>query len=227
MAGNYQNFLASIRDTGVAKISNFQLSIPLLPGILLTRFSGADRLLALRCEAAELPGRQLVSNDSRTYGPTYKTPYQSLYQELTLNFIETGDFFIRDFFETWMNCIFNSHTNLLNYPRDYRTDISLTQFDIFSTVSNSIKKPEFPPDQGLDDIARWNIIDAFPTAVNQMPVAWSEDGLHRVTVTMAYEYYDLSKPDRPQTHISTEAPKPPKGSARDDFFGSLRKRLPF
>ncbi len=227
MAGNYQNFLASIRDTGVAKTANFQLSIPQVPGILLTRFGGYDRLLALRCEATELPGRQLVSNDSRTYGPTYKTPYQSLYQELTLNFLETGDFFIRDFFETWMNNIFNSLTNLLNYPRNYRADVSLTQYDVFSTASKPSAKGELPPDASLDTIATWHIIDAFPTAVNQMPLAWSEDGLHRVTVTLAYEYYLLSKPERPQPQISTGAPKAPEGSSGDSFLGIIRNKLPF
>lgn len=214
MSGILQNFYTHIRASGVAKTSHFQISIPLMPDAVPSRFSGHDRLLALRCESAELPGRQLVTNDSRIYGPVYKTPYQSLYQDITLNFIETGDFFIRDFFEIWMNGIFNSVTNMLNFPRSYRTDISITQYDMFSTSNTPNARGNFEGGEGLDRIATWHVLNAFPSAVNQMPVAWTEEGFHRVSVTISYEYYLMSKPDKPKPQLSASVKTEPEGSAR-------------
>lgn len=193
MAGLYHEFLAHLKDTGVTKTANYQVSIPMVPGPVAVQYSGFNRLLAMRCEAAELPGRQLVTQDSKIYGPTYKTPYQSLYQEITLNFLEASDFFIRRFFEAWHNTIFDSTTNQLAYPNSYRTDILLTQYDMMFS-GDSMKQ-----------IATWNLINAFPTGINQMPLAWSEDGLHRVAVTMAYEYYIITTPEKP----SPPAARPP------------------
>lgn len=215
MAGSYQDFYTHLRETGVAKTSHYQVSIPRFPKGLQDRFAGYDRLLALRCESAELPGRQLVTNDSRIYGPVYKTPYQSLYQDITLNFLETGDFFIRDFFEAWMNGIFNSLTNMLNFPRNYRTDISITQFDMFSTIHKpNDKSGNFEGGKGLDDIATWHVLEAFPSSVNQMPLAYAEDGLHRVSVTISYEYYIMSKPDKPKPQLAASPEVAPGGSGR-------------
>lgn len=219
MAGQYHEFLAGIKQHGVAKTSHFRIEIPLsATGASAGRFSGINQLMGFRCEATELPGRQLVSNDSRTYGPTYKTPYQSLYQEITLNFLETSTLLIRDFFETWMSNIFNPSDNTLYYPTYYRCDASLRQYDVSDgSRPKSVKEPE-TPQASLKTIAIWKMFNAFPTAVNQMPVAWSEDGLHRTTVTLAFEWYVLltgdsaagpadSKADRESTPVA------PKGSA--------------
>jgi hypothetical protein len=157
-----------------------------------------------------------VSNDSRTYGPTYKTPYQSLYQEFTVNFLETSDFFVRGFFETWMNQIFNSSTNLLEYPDNYRFDTTLTQYDV-------MLKDEKDPASSLRQVAVWTLFNTWPTAVNQMPVSWTEDGLHRTTVTLAFEWYSLSTAVEPLPKGAAQtksATVPPKGSS-GGFFGSL------
>jgi len=207
MAGVYTEFLAYLNRYGVAKTSHFRLFVPAFKA---EQFSDIDRLLGLRCEATELPGRQLVSNDSRTYGPTYKTPYQSVYQEITLNFIETGNFMIRGFFETWMSLIFNPSSNKLAYPNTYRFDTSLTQYDVMVVDEKS-------PRSSLRTTAIWNMYNSFPTAINQMPVSWAEDGLHRVTVTMAYEWYTLLTGDPSQTKPQPKLNSPsvsPKGSAR-------------
>lgn len=206
MAGNNLEFLSSINKYGVAKTSHFRVSIPSL--LQDSSFSEIDKLLGLRCETSELPGRQLVANDSRTYGPTYKTPYQSVYQELTFNFIETSSFVIRGFFEKWTDLIFNSRTNLLEYPNSYRLPLLLTQYD--ATADTDDANDPFP---NLRRIATWTLFNTFPTAINQMPVSWAEDGLHRVTVTMAFEWYtiDLGEAVVNKSQTPTYV-VPPKGS---------------
>lgn len=208
MPGQNSEFLAYINRYGVSKTSHFRLSIPITFGASTgERSSELNKLLGLRCETTDLPGRQIISNDSRTYGPTYKTPYQSLYQEITLNFIETADFLIRNTFEIWMKSIFDPATNLLNYPNSYHYDSTLTQYDV--TVLD-----EKDPGSSLRPVATWTLYNSFPTAVNQMPVSWSEDGFHRVSVTLAYEYYLLSIGQSPAARAPVKSSKvPAKGSA--------------
>lgn len=213
MPGQNSEFLGYINRYGVSKTSHFQLSIPLTFKASAkeqnagSKFSDINRILALRCEATELPGRQIISNDSRTYGPTYKTPYQSLYQEITLNFLETATLLIRDYFEVWLSSIYNPANNLLAYPNDYRCDSTLIQYDV---TPIDVKDPA----SNLVPVAAWILRNSFPTAVNQMPLAWSEDGFHRVSVTLAYEYYNLSTLGLLSTKPPLQSSKvPPKGSA--------------
>jgi hypothetical protein len=212
MAGQYLEFISSINRYGVAKTSHFELVVPrVFSGKKFDRFFYIGKVMSFRCEAAEFPGRQLVTNDNKTYGPTYKTPYQSLYQELTLTFVETTDLLIRDFFEQWIDGIWNATTNKLRYPNEYRYDVDLHQFDAaVDTTQDRLAS--------LVKTATWRLRNAFPTAVNQMPLSWSEDGLHRVTVTMAYEWYDLTASLSARASDSRDKnsspQEPPKGSAR-------------
>jgi len=208
MAGLNHEFLSSIRKSGVSKTSHFEVSIPFVPAAVNVEGAiEASRLLSFRCESTELPGRQLVTQENKIYGPVYKTPYQSIYQDITLNFIETSDLYIRQFFELWMDIIFRSTDNRLQYPDSYRTRINITQYDL------SVKNPG---DSSLAPIAAWTLYSAFPSAINQMPVSWTEDGFHRVSVTLAYEYYIISTPTTQPKQIKPSAPtsKRTQGSAR-------------
>jgi hypothetical protein len=182
MAGIYSEFLSHINTRGVAKVSHFIASMP----ALTDKLGLNPRDLPLRCESAELPGRQLVTQDVKIYGPVYKVPYQSLYQDIILTFLENDTLGIRTLFELWMDRIFDSSTNILSYPNRYRVDMQVTQYDVVSSAENST---------GLDEVATWNLFNAFPLSINQMPLSWTEDGFHRTTVTFAYEYYTISKPN--------------------------------
>lgn len=206
MAGLYNEFLAHIRSSGVAKTSHFQVLIPIAPkAVDRTKFD-SGRLLSFRCESADLPGRQLATQDNKIYGPTYKTPYQSIYQEITLNFLETSDLYIRRFFELWINGVFSAASNHLMYPDTYRSDIHITQYDVtapqepITQTNQNIRQTVAT----LSPLVTWHLISSFPTAINQMPVSWSEDGFHRVSVTLAYEYYLMSTPTEPKDKIKPE-----------------------
>ena len=69
-----------------------------------------------------------------------------------------------------------SDTNNLRFPKDeetrYMTDIQVLQYDDFIKQIYSVK-----------------LIDAFPIGVAAQPLAWSDDGYHRLTVQFAYQKY--------------------------------------
>jgi len=212
MAGRLQEFLGHFNRYGVAKTSHFQFICP--PIVKGPLFSDASKVLSLRCEATELPGRQLVSEDAHIYGPTYKVPYQTVYQELTLTFLETSTFYIRSFFEVWMNAIFNASTNKVQYPNKTWVDTALTQYDVSA-------RDETDPSSSLKIIAQWALHYCRPTAINQMPVSWAEDGLHRIAVTLAFQSYTLTTfaaPSPPGVSPIKSEPKLPRGSGTPNPF---------
>ena len=137
-----------------------------------------SRYLALQCESAELPGRTLVTSDVKIYGPTYKVPYQMQYNEITLNFICTNEFYERKLFERWFEAIMPSDTNNLRYPKGeksrYLTNIKIIQYDEF-----------------IRQIYAVELIDAFPIGIASAPLAWSADGFHRLGVQFAYQRYKI------------------------------------
>lgn len=175
MAGSISDFLASLSKTGVSKTSHFDV-------LLTAADQDMGRVLAFRCEAAEIPGRQLATIDNKIYGPVYKTPIQSVYAEMTMRFIETARLDIRVFFENWMNSIWDSDKNRLRYPDSWTREIQVIQYDM---IANS------PKSSNLNKVLTCRLIDAFPININQMPTDWSDDGFHRINVTFAYRKYSL------------------------------------
>ena len=135
------------------------------------------RYLALQCESAELPGKNLVTDDVKIYGPTFKVPYQTLYAETTLTFICTNDFYERKLFERWMEAIMPTDTNNLRFPKGenskYMTEITVKQYNDDVTQIFGVK-----------------LIDAFPTSIAAQQLSWGDDSFHRLSVQFAYQRYE-------------------------------------
>jgi hypothetical protein len=136
-----------------------------------------SRYLALQCESAELPGRTLLTQEAKVYGPVFKVPYQTQYADMNLTFLCTNQFYERKLFDKWIESIMPTDTNNLRYPKGrnsrYLTQITITQFDDL-----------------IKQIYAVNLIDAFPIGVAAQPLSWSEEGFHRVTVQFAYQKFE-------------------------------------
>jgi len=134
-----------------------------------------SRYLALQCETAELPGRTLQTQEVKIYGPSFKVPYQTQYNEITLTFLSTNDFWERKLFDRWIEAIHPSDTNNMRYakgPQTYMTPIKIIQYDEF-----------------IKQIYAVELIDAYPIGVSAQQLSWSEDSFHRVSVQFAYQRY--------------------------------------
>lgn len=137
-----------------------------------------SRYLSLQCESAELPGKNLITGDAKIYGPTYKVPYQTQYNDISLSFIATNEFYERKLFDRWLEAIMPSDTNNLRYAKGektrYMTNIKVIQYDDF-----------------IKQIYAVELIDAFPIGISSQPLSWSEDNFHRVNVQFAYQKYNV------------------------------------
>ncbi len=192
--------LAHIRGRGgLARTNRFEAIIPIPDAVVnftsLSDFDrdnrtssgnardniGISRALALQCESTELPGRTILTQEMKIYGPTIKIPYQVQYNEISLTFLCTNEFYERRIFENWLQAIMPSDTNNLRYQNTYATTLQVLQYDEQTNV-----------------IYRVNMYNAFPTGLAPAPVAWAEDGFHRLTVQFAYTKYGIdNKPSFP------------------------------
>jgi len=140
--------------------------------------STLSRYLALQCEAAELPGRTIMTHEAKVYGPTYKVPYQSQYGDgtITLTFLCTNEFWERKLFDRWLEAINPSDTNNVRFPKDeatrYMTPIKVIQYDDF-----------------IKQIYAVELMDAYPIGISSQALSWSDDNFHRLQVQFAYQKY--------------------------------------
>jgi hypothetical protein len=169
MAGNINEFKSSFR-TDISKPSRFDVSFPV--PLTLIVYRNIAQTLSLRCENAELPGRTIATMEQKIYGPTEKFPYQSSYNDANFTFIVSDNMQEKEFFDSWMELINPSTNYNFKYKSDYCTTISVNQYDVKNEKSYQV-----------------DLIEAYPIAVNQMDLDWSNDGHHKLTVTFAYTFW--------------------------------------
>ena len=178
-----------------------------------TTNASLSRYLALQCETAELPGRTLLTQDAKVYGPTFKVPYQSQYNDINLGFICTNDFYERKLFDRWLEAIVPNDTNNARFPKGketyYMTNIKIVQYDDFIKQIHAIE-----------------LIDAFPIGISPQSLSWSDENFHRLQIQFAYQKYRVIYDG---TYDLAAAATAVLGSAASRLlpFGKATTRLPF
>jgi hypothetical protein len=182
MAFSPQNFWSNTnRKNGFAKTNRFMVTIPFPPVLRVDR--EVIRSLELQCETAELPGKNLVTQDVKVYGPTYKMAINKQYaNEITLSFLCTNDGKERGFFDNWIEYINPNLTNNMRYPagidghdQSYLSTITVTQYNDIRDYYGNDKI-----------INRLQLRYAFPIGYSAQPLNWGDDGFQRLSVQFAY-----------------------------------------
>lgn len=166
MAGSIADFKASF-NKDLARSNKFDVYIPVPLGMV--PFLGTSRLLSLRCENAQLPGRNLDTTPMRIYGVNELFPIGTSYDNITLTFLVSDDMKEKVFFDSWINWIQPTISYDTKYKSDYAVILRVNQYDVENKPSLSI-----------------DLMDAFPIAVNQLDLDWSSDSVHKLAVTFAY-----------------------------------------
>ena len=169
MAGSITNFISSFQND-LARPNRFDVNIPI--PLTLIQYRNISQRLTFRCENANLPGRTISTTDQKIYNIVEKFPNQTSYQDMDMTFIVGGDMAEKQFFDAWLELI-NPTTNFnFKYKGDYSTSITVNQYDINNNLTYTIE-----------------LVDAYPIAVNQLDLDWSNDGYHKLTVVFAYTYW--------------------------------------
>lgn len=179
---------------GLAKTCRYIVRILPQGQFLVSRgYTDFMRQLTYLCEAAEQPGRSLMSVEGRYYGPGFKIPYQSVYEDTTYTFICRTGSFERQFFDDWMEII--NPTNLwdLNYRDEYQAQIQIYQLAEFGEKQdpNANLPGSYTQSPVTAPIAtyQWTLHNAYPVVVNPQPVTWSDDAYQRLGVSFTYTHW--------------------------------------
>jgi hypothetical protein len=173
-----QHFRAiSDRYGGLSKSCRFLIHIK-PGGRLVSGFAPFTVDLVYLCEIAELPGRGYKTMDEiHYYGPSFKLPFQTTYEDISLTFLCRTKSFERQFFDDWMFIINPNNTFDFNYRDDYRAEIDVYQFgEAPGPGSGGAPEPQY----------KITLHDAFPTLVNPQPTTWGDDQFQRLVVSFTY-----------------------------------------
>lgn len=156
----------------------------------LDQKTSITRDLSYLCEATELPGRAFQNLDLRYYGPQFKMPFMSQYEDINMTFICRTNSMERQFFDDWMETINPTSSWDFRYRDEYSTSIELFQMSEYETSDDGTNTPRAE--------YQFTLFDAFPIMVHGQPVTWAEDSIQKLTVTFTYTKWKRNKRDLPK-----------------------------
>lgn len=139
----------------------------------------------LFCESASLPGRQVATNDFYTGMKNIKKPYAYMNDDVTLTFNLTNDYYMYNYFKTWIDSIFpyKGDTRAVAYKRDYATDLVIQQLgnNDWVPVKSIVLKNAYPV-----TMSSVNLSNASENQVVQISITftyddWEEQGIVAAT----------------------------------------------
>ena len=140
----------------------------------------------MSCSEASLPGVSLNTQEitGDRHGVTERNAYRRMYDDrIDLTFYVEGEKYTQiRYFENWINFIVGDderdvrassrYDYRVKYPEEYKKDMRITKFE---------------KDHGLN--LTYTFRDAYPIAINSMPLSYSSTDLLKCTVSMTYLRY--------------------------------------
>lgn len=139
----------------------------------LSEYSGLKEEMPFLVESGEVPGRSFNTLNYRYYGPTKLMPVQSEYNTFNVQLIVRTDMLEKQFFDDWFEVINPTSTFDFRYRKDYETTIQIfTMLDYDDGVSTATYNMQLE--------------EAFPIAMEPIPLAWGDDGYMKLQIGFHY-----------------------------------------
>lgn len=181
-----------------------------LTGKYLSSFT-EDSAIGLRCDTAILPGIRLLKNETvyrYGYGPIERVAYSAQFNDIQMTWIVDNRGNIMEFFNRWMQAIVNfdsAGTNDMRTPNNVG-GLSYSPYEVGYKDDYACPKMNIHVyDSKLNSVITYEIYDVFPSAINDVPVAWGEqDTMMRLSVEFSYTDIKILTPRSSLTGVGRE-----------------------
>lgn len=166
------NFKSAISArSGLARTNLFKVFLPSAASLGLTdaQAEGSTTTLDLMCNATQLPGRQIATNERMIGMKSEKMPYGYLTDDVTLSFYDNNKYSIRRYFSGWQESMVSSDRREIKYKNEYAKLVGIHQLN---------KQGEL--------VYKVTLLEAFPTTVNVIDLNNDQDGLVQCNVTLSF-----------------------------------------
>jgi len=139
----------------------------------LSNIVNDPRDISLLAESVNLPSSQITTLDHIAEKQSVKIPYAVIQEEVTMTFLLTNDYYIKNLFDKWGQSIIDLETYRVAYKKDIVTDVVIQQ----------LNKQNIP-------IYGVKLENAFPTTIGGIALSnESADTPNKLTVTFSYDKF--------------------------------------
>lgn len=170
--------------------------VPSIPGLTGTP-SPSTRELNVLCDTVTMPGKQMLTQEKRIGNTVEKVAYGYAVDDVSMTFYLLNDYGVKHYFDGWMNSVFNNDTYEPGYKKDYAKTVKIHQLrKPLLGLSGGLGPIRVNVGLGGGSVYSIELIEAFPTTIQQIDFSNEQDGLVRVTVQLSYTNWKKVKPSQ-------------------------------
>ena len=140
--------------------------------VVLPGNSPENRMIGMFCENAQLPGSNILTTPSRIFGEIREIPYERAYDPITLSFYVDSDFKVKEYFDKWLEEIFDPMTRSGKYYESYAKTMEIWVHNVQDKRTYAVVLKE-----------------AYPKSVSAVSLDYGSKDIMKLQVTMQYKYW--------------------------------------
>ena len=134
-------------------------------------FINDPRDISLLCDSVRLPAKVITTIDYQANKQSFKVPYGTIEDEVSLGFLLTNDYYMRTIFDKWINSIVDPDKYCVAYKDDITCDVIIQQLDEQDVPIYGVK-----------------LENAFPTTMSEVEFSnESSSQIQKMNVTFTYD----------------------------------------
>ena len=134
-------------------------------------FINDPRDISLLCDSVRLPAKVVTTLDYQANKQSFKVPYGTIEDEVSLGFLLTNDYYMRTIFDKWINSIVDPDKYCVAYKDDITCDVIIQQLDEQDVPIYGVK-----------------LENAFPTTMSEVEFSnESSSQIQKMNVTFTYD----------------------------------------
>lgn len=174
---------------GVARGNLYYVKLPFLPNIIYE-----DELDVL-CTSVNMPGRQILTTERLIGIKGIKMPTGFASDDVSMTFLLTNTYSIKDYFEQWQQLVVNQDTFEIGYPDEYGYDVVIRQLKKrpgFKSLFSGFGRggPQAGAITSRDIVHAVKLKKAFPTTMSAVELSNDNEGLMQLTVQLSYRNWE-------------------------------------
>lgn len=171
---------------GLAQPNRYEVQFSLpsqLTGFIISESADALRDLSILCTECTLPGKQILTMEDTLLRNSFKLPYGYINEDVSFNFMLTGDYLPKRIFEAWLKLIVQDEAYTIGYRDEFCSEIVIKQ--LHKGIPGNVKDAVDPASRVISTTTLHN---AFPISFNPIQLTnEAENTIQHYSVGICYE----------------------------------------
>lgn len=172
------SFLSEIKTAGLAATNRYTVFFnppQIMYGVGFNDTAFQDRMM-LFCSQAQLPGMNISTSQSRTFGEVREIPYERLFDNVSLTFYVDSEMKIKAFWDKWINSIQDPTTRTFNFYKNYISDVTIQVQNKYDASTYEVQ-----------------LFECYPKAVSPIQLAYDQKDQMQLNVSLNYRYWSANR----------------------------------